>query len=99
MRGVSNSIPQRYSWLKPSSADSVNFVDLDALDRPETASQIPSMMGLALPVATNETVRAWEEKVRSKAVKIDARKGETVKAVRAARAAQAERPRAGSSQS
>lgn len=84
MKGSYDRIPRKYDWLRPSTASRVSFVDLDEMDRPATASQIPSMMAMSgIPVANNEAVREWEEKVRSRAKKLDMKRGVTVKSVRA----------------
>lgn len=87
MQGRYSQIPKKYDWLRPSTSSRVNFVDLDEMDRPETAGQIPSMMGLALPVAKNSEVKAWEERVRARAAKVDARSGATLADVRREQAA------------
>lgn len=71
--GVYDRIPEHYRGLKPSRADAVRFVDLDALDRPETVGHLAGLIASAGQRPHRAKVAAFEQAVRSRAKREDVR--------------------------
>ena len=86
--GIYNRIPEHYRWVR-QGVDSqgrkrdVRFVDIDALDKPETVGALAGMMSTTFPVAKRAAVEAFDRQVRARAEKLPA--GSTVAQLRAAR--------------